>query len=79
LREENKENVQNWVHSLKRCLDIFGFSEVWINGGVGDEKAFVKVSLYYPVLNHCCFILKTKFVKHGSYFDSGTSRSSIFS
>jgi hypothetical protein len=43
LRQENKENVQNWVYSLKRCLDIFGFSEVWINGGVGDEKAFVKV------------------------------------
>jgi hypothetical protein len=43
LRQENKENVQNWVYCLKHCFDIFGFSEVWINGGVGDEKVFVKV------------------------------------
>jgi len=36
-------DVHNWVYSVKHCLDIFGFSEVWQNGGVGNEKIFLRV------------------------------------
>jgi hypothetical protein len=25
LRQESEENIQNWIHNLKRCLDVHGF------------------------------------------------------
>ena len=33
----------NWALDIKHCLELYGFSEVWINGGVGDEKTFLSV------------------------------------
>ena len=41
----NEENVSvhNWALSVQRCLDKYGFTEVWLNGGVGDEKQFLKM------------------------------------
>jgi hypothetical protein len=38
-----EDERQNWVYFLKHCLDIYGFSHVWIEGGVGDQKMFLKV------------------------------------
>ena len=33
-----------WYMSVKRCLDVYGFSDVWMAGGVGDEKLFLKAT-----------------------------------
>lgn len=35
-------NYHNWSYSIKKCFDTFGFSEVWLNGGVGNEVMFLK-------------------------------------
>ena len=35
-----RDNYHNWSFSVKRCFDFYGFSEVWINGGVGNEILF---------------------------------------
>lgn len=32
----------SWAYLVKNCFDSFGFSEVWLNGGVGNEKLFLK-------------------------------------
>jgi hypothetical protein len=39
----NLVNKHSWFNSVKNCLDMFGFSEVWMNDGVGDVKLFLKV------------------------------------
>ena len=39
----DKNERHNWAFLLKKCLDFCGFSEVWINGGVGNEKMFLKI------------------------------------
>jgi len=36
-------HTHSWSVSVKRCFDLFGFSNVWLNGGVGNEKAFLKL------------------------------------
>jgi hypothetical protein len=41
LNLEEKDQ-HNWAYNVKHCLDIFGFSHVWINGGVGNEKLFLR-------------------------------------
>ena len=33
----------NWVYMLKHFFDNYGFSHVWINGGVGNEKLFLRI------------------------------------
>jgi hypothetical protein len=33
----------SWCTAVKNCLDMYGFSFVWMNGGVGEEKAFLKI------------------------------------
>ena len=33
---------RNWAVSIKNCLFKMGFGFVWLNGGVGDEKRFLK-------------------------------------
>ena len=38
----NEVDVHNWACSIKRCLDVCGFSYVWLNGGVVHEKAFLR-------------------------------------
>ena len=38
----DKNEGHNWAKGVKNCLDLFGFSEVWINGGVGHEQAFLR-------------------------------------
>ena len=35
---DNQCQTHNWVTGVKHCLDTFGFSVVWLNGGVGNEK-----------------------------------------
>lgn len=37
------DGLSNWAKSVKNCFDIYGFSEVWLNGGVGNAKVFMKV------------------------------------
>ena len=32
----------NWCVQIKECLDRYGYSEVWLNGGVGNEQAFLR-------------------------------------
>ena len=39
----NESDVHNWVYAVKHCLDVFGFSDVWVNGGVGNERVFLRV------------------------------------
>ena len=39
---DNQCQTHNWVTCVKHCLDIFGFSVVWLNGGVGNEKVFLR-------------------------------------
>jgi hypothetical protein len=39
---DNQSQAHNWVTGVKHCLDIFGFSDVWLNGGVGNEKGFLR-------------------------------------
>ena len=43
--------VWNWVAMVNRSLDLHGFSEVWLNRGVGNEKAFL--SLYKQRMIDC--------------------------
>lgn len=38
---ENTLDKHNWASGVKKCLDSYGFSEVWINGGVGNEMLFL--------------------------------------
>eukprot|EP00745_Piridium_sociabile_P012148 TRINITY_DN18857_c0_g1_i10.p1 TRINITY_DN18857_c0_g1~~TRINITY_DN18857_c0_g1_i10.p1 ORF type:complete len:206 (-),score=0.01 TRINITY_DN18857_c0_g1_i10:531-1148(-) len=40
---ENQIDKHNWVSTVRHCLDTYGFSDVWLNGGVGNEKAFIQV------------------------------------
>ena len=35
-------NANNWCAQIKSCFDRYGYSEVWLNGGVGDEQAFLR-------------------------------------
>ena len=42
-KNSNLDSKHSWFFSVKHCLDMFGFSEVWINDGVGDVKLFLKV------------------------------------
>ena len=43
-RNKNEERMShNWALLIKQCLDSFGFSEVWMYGGVGDEKMFLNL------------------------------------
>ena len=41
--DNNNNRYPNWARSIKNCLDMYGFSEVWLTGGVGDVKAFVNI------------------------------------
>ena len=43
IYDEEKSNVHNWPQVIKRCLDMFGFSEVWHNGGVGNVGKFLRL------------------------------------
>ena len=36
------DDRNNWALQVKRVLDNYGFSHVWTNGGVGNEKFFLK-------------------------------------
>lgn len=38
-----ENNKHSWSSAVKRCLDMYGFSEVWMNDGVGDVKLFLKI------------------------------------
>jgi hypothetical protein len=40
-KNNSLEKKHSWFSNVKSCLDIFGFSEVWINDGVGDVKLFL--------------------------------------
>jgi hypothetical protein len=42
-REGDANERHNWAYAVKQCLDLHGFSHVWIYGGVGDEKLFLKL------------------------------------
>jgi len=33
---------KNWSYCVKRFLDLFGFSEVWVNDGMRNEHVFLK-------------------------------------
>ena len=39
-REEQK--IQNWAIEIKRCLDRYGFSEIWTQQRVNNENGFLK-------------------------------------
>ena len=36
-----KQGPLNWVYKIRELLNNFGFSYVWLHGGVGDEKMFL--------------------------------------
>lgn len=36
-------HTHSWSVSVKHCFDMLGFSNVWLNGGVENERAFLKV------------------------------------
>ena len=36
-----KQYALNWVYKIRELLHKFGFSYVWLHGGVGDEKMFL--------------------------------------
>lgn len=38
-----KYKNKNWAFLVKKCFDDHGFSEVWLNGGVGNEREFLKI------------------------------------
>jgi hypothetical protein len=38
----NLDRKYSWFSTVKHCLDIFGFSEVWMSDGVGDVKLFLR-------------------------------------
>ena len=42
-RKENQADNHNWAYCIKSTLDSFGFSDVWLNGGVGNEYVFLKI------------------------------------
>jgi exonuclease III len=39
----NVKTCHNWSSLVKNSLDLTGFSNVWINGGVANEKAFLRI------------------------------------
>jgi hypothetical protein len=39
----NYDVMFSWCAAVKNCLDMYGFSFVWLNGGVSDEKVFLKI------------------------------------
>jgi hypothetical protein len=41
--EGDANQRHNWAFAVRECLDKFGFSHVWIFGGVGDQKLFLKI------------------------------------
>ena len=36
-----QQGSHNWVYKIRELLNNFGFSYVWLHGGVGDEKMFL--------------------------------------
>ena len=40
---DEARNDWNWAVLLKRSLDLYGFSEMCLNGGVGNEKIFLRM------------------------------------
>jgi len=46
LMDKNRaivHNVKNWTFGVKSCLDNYGFSHVWLDGGVGNPGLFIKL------------------------------------
>jgi hypothetical protein len=43
LLHMQQDNRQTWASSIQYCLYKFGFQEVWLNRGVGNEKAFLQL------------------------------------
>ena len=43
ITRNNEQDSTNWAYNIKRCFDLYGFSEVWLNGGVGNVSAFLRV------------------------------------
>ena len=43
MREKLEDTKQhNWALNIKKCLDQYGFSEIWTNEGVNNENSFLK-------------------------------------
>ena len=41
LDMENRCKRSNWAGSIKECLESYGFQDVWAQGGVSNEAAFL--------------------------------------
>ena len=41
LDTENRCKRSNWAGSIKECLESYGFQDVWAQGGVSNEAAFL--------------------------------------
>ena len=41
LDTENRCKRSNWAGSIKECLESYGFQDVWAQGGVSKEAAFL--------------------------------------
>ena len=41
LDTENRGKRSNWLGSIKECLKSYGFQDVWAQGGVEQEAAFL--------------------------------------
>ena len=42
ISKQPSSEKHSWVFYMKNCFDSFGFSDVWLNGGVGNIQAFLK-------------------------------------
>ena len=50
INRHNEPDYTNWDYNIKRFFDLYGFSEVWLNGGVGNVNAFLRV-LKQPMID----------------------------
>ena len=44
---DNQCQTHNWVTGVKHCVDTFGFSDVWLNGGFGNKKVVLRALTAY--------------------------------
>ena len=52
LKHMHEQNRQTWASSVCYLLYKYGFDEVWLNHGVGDEKAFLKTFKEHLIANY---------------------------